>query len=178
MIIETIAESFGKKSLLLKMDPYMGGGAMIDQVSMTKSSWNVLPYRFEAGTPNIAGIIGLGAAIKYILSLKFTNILAAERVHFKKMRDALKSIKEVQVFGDDTAASPVFSFKINSIHNYDVGVLLDEMNICVRTGHLCAQPATKFLGTDSFVRASLCFYNTENEIDYFEDSLKKLIKMF
>jgi len=168
---------FGKKSLLLKMNPFMGGGNMISKVSILKSSWGELPHKLEAGTPNIAGIIGLGVAIKYILNIGFSNIRIQEELLTKKMWDSLSSIKNLNLFTKANPFSPIFSFNMTSAHNYDVGALLDEMNICVRTGNLCAEPASKLLNPKGFIRASLCFYNTEKEIVLFTSALKKTINM-
>jgi len=167
---------FGKKNLLLEMEPFIFGGNMIDQVSFSKSSWGKLPHKFEAGTANIAGVIGLGAAIKYILSLGLDEIKKREQVLTNLMWENLKSINNI-IINTTTPNSPIFSFNIKGAHNYDVGSLLDEMNICVRTGHLCAQPAIDFLGVAGFIRASLCFYNTEEEIVIFRSSIEKIIKI-
>ena len=122
---------YGKKELLLKMEPFMFGGNMIDEVSFSKSSWGKLPYKFEAGTVNIAGVIGLGAAFKYILSLGLDNIQQQEELLKEKMWEELSSNKNVVMGLTKKPDSPIFSFNINNIHNYDVGSLLDEMNICV-----------------------------------------------
>ena len=151
-------------------------GNMIDQVSFSKSSWGKLPHKFEAGTANIAGVIGLGVAIKYILSLGLNEIREREIMLTNLMWESLKSINNV-IINTTTPSSPIFSFNINGIHNYDVGSLLDEMNICVRTGQLCAQPAINSLGVPGLIRASLCFYNTEEEIKIFTSSIKKIMKI-
>ncbi len=168
---------YGKKELLLKMQPFMFGGNMIDLVSFNKSTWGKLPHKFEAGTVNIAGVIGLGAAIKYILSLGLHNIRKQEDLLKEKMWKELKSTKNVIMGLTKKPDCPIFSFNIKNTHSYDIGSLLDEMNICVRTGHLCAQPAIKSLGVSGFVRASLCFYNTEEEVCMFINALKKIIKL-
>ncbi len=168
---------YGKKELLLKMEPFMFGGNMIDLVSFSKSTWGKLPYKFEAGTVNIAGVIGLGAALKYILSLGLNNIQKQEDLLKEKMWEELGAAKNVVMGLTKKPDSPIFSFNIKSTHSYDVGSLLDEMNICVRTGHLCAQPAIKSLGVSGFVRASLCFYNTEEEVSVFISALKRIMKI-
>ncbi len=167
---------FGKKELLLDMEPFIFGGNMIDQVSFSKSSWGKLPHKFEAGTANIAGVIGLGAAIKYILSLGLNEIREREKMLTNLMWESLKSINNV-IINTTAPSSPIFSFNISGVHNYDGGSLLDEMNICVRTGQLCAQPAINSLGVPGLIRASLCFYNTEEEIKTFISSIKKIIKI-
>lgn len=168
---------FGKKELLLEMEPFVFGGNMIDQVSFSKSSWGKLPHKLEAGTANIAGVIGLGAAIKYISSLGLSNVKKREESLTKKMWENLKLINNIVVYNKKIPDSPIFSFNVSGIHNYDIGSLLDEMNICVRTGHLCAQPAIESLGAPGLIRASLCFYNTEKEIETFTSSIKKIIKL-
>ena len=168
---------YGKKELLLKMEPFMFGGNMIDLVSFSKTTWGKLPYKFEAGTVNIAGVIGLGAALKYILSLGLNNIQKQEDLLKEKMWEELGAAKNVVMGLTKKPDSPIFSFNIKSTHSYDVGSLLDEMNICVRTGHLCAQPAIKSLGVSGFVRASLCFYNTEEEVSVFISALKRIMKI-
>ncbi len=167
---------FGKKNLLLDMEPFIFGGNMIDQVSFSKSSWGKLPHKLEAGTANIAGVIGLGVAIKYMLSLGLDQIKKREQMLTDLMWEDLKSINNV-IINTSPPPSPIFSFNVSGVHNYDVGSLLDEMNICVRTGQLCAQPAIKSLGVPGFIRASLCFYNTEEEINVFTSSIKKIIKI-
>ena len=168
---------FGKKDLLLKMDPFIFGGNMIDQVSFSKSSWGNLPHKFEAGTANIAGVIGLGVAIQYILSLGLVEIKKREKMLTEKMWESLNSINNIIIKNPQAPDTPIFSFNINGVHGYDIGSLLDELNICVRTGHLCAQPAIESLGVSGLVRASLCFYNTEEEVEIFESSIKKITEL-
>jgi len=168
---------FGKKNLLLSMEPFIFGGNMIDQVSFSKSSWGKLPHKFEAGTANVAGVIGLGAAIKYILSLGLTEIQKREKLLITSLWQNLKSIDNLVVNGSKPPVSPIISFNIKGAHNYDIGSLLDEMNICVRTGRLCAQPAIDSLGLPGLIRVSLSFYNTEKEIEFFTSSIKKIIKI-
>ncbi len=168
---------FGKKELLLEMEPFLFGGNMIDNVSFSKSTWGKLPHKFEAGTSNIAGVIGLGASIKYLLSLGLSEIQKREKFLVEKIWNGLCSNKSVIIQSSAPPNLPILSFNIKKLHSYDVGSLLDEMNICVRTGQLCAQPGVKVFGVSGFVRASLCFYNTENEIEEFISSIKKIIKM-
>jgi len=168
---------FGKRELLLEMDPFFFGGNMINKVSFSESSWGQLPHKFEAGTSNIAGVIGLGASIKYLLSLGFSEIQKREGLLIEKMWAELYSNENIIIQSSAPPDSPILSFNIKKLHSYDIGSLLDEMNICVRTGQLCAQPAIKAFDVSGFIRASLCFYNTENEIEEFISSIKKIIKI-
>ena len=167
---------FGKKELLDIMPPYMGGGEMIDSVELKNSSWNKLPYKFEAGTPNIAGFIGLGEALLYLnkVGLDQINLLEQDLAH--TLYKELKKIKNL-VFYSNTKKIPICTFNIKGVHSYDLGALLNEQGVCVRTGHLCAQPATKLFKTNSFIRLSLSFYNTKEEIFQFITCLKKSIKI-
>ena len=167
---------YGKKSCLLKMDPFMYGGNMINKVSFENSSWGEIPHKFEAGTANIAGVIGLGESIKYISSVGLKNIQEREALLINKMWHHLKSIDEIIVYTNTMPTSPIFSFNLKNIHSYDAGSLLDEMNICVRTGHLCAQTAINSLGVSGLIRASLSFYNTEQEVELFFSAIKKVLK--
>ena len=167
---------YGKKELLKKMPPYMGGGEMIETVSMQDSSWNGLPHKFEAGTPNIAGFIGLGEAVSYVSNVGFDNIKSIEKHLSEELYNKLCEIEGVIFYGDRRNV-PICTFNIKGIHSFDIGSLLSEQGVCVRTGHLCAQPATVFFKSTSFIRVSLSFYNTSNEISIFIKSLKRAIKM-
>ena len=167
---------YGKKHLLDVMDPVNFGGNMINTVSFSKTTFGGLPQKLEAGTPNIAGVIGLGAAIEYINTIGIKNIYKAEQILAKKLWDNLSSNKHIVLSAKDCPNKPICSFNIKNKHHYDVGSILDEMNICVRTGKLCAQTATSKLNVNGLIRASLCFYNTEKEIDFFINSLNKVIK--
>ena len=167
---------YGKKSCLIKMEPFMYGGNMINEVSFEESSWGEIPHKFEAGTANIAGVIGLGESIKYISSVGLKNIQEREALLIKKMWHHLRSIDEIIVYTNTMPSSPIFSFNLKNIHSYDAGSLLDEMNICVRTGHLCAQTAINSLGVSGLIRASLSFYNTEQEVELFFSAIKKVLK--
>ena len=167
---------YGKKTLLDVMDPINFGGNMINTVSFSKTTFGELPHKLEAGTPNIAGVIGLGAAIEYINTIGIKNIYNAEQILANKLWDNLSSNKHIVLSAKDCPNKPICSFNIKNKHHYDVGSILDEMNICVRTGKLCAQTATSKLNVNGLIRASLCFYNTEKEIDFFIKSLNKVIK--
>ena len=167
---------FGKKHLLDIMDPVNFGGNMINTVSFSKTTFGELPQKLEAGTPNIAGVIGLGAAIKYINDIGMENISNSEKILAKKLWNGLSSNKHIVLSAKDCPNKPICSFNVKNKHHYDVGSILDEMNICVRTGKLCAQTAISKLNVSGLIRVSLCFYNTEKEIDFFIKSLNKAIK--
>lgn len=167
---------YGKEMYLEKMPPIMGGGDMIDRVSFEKTTYNDLPHKFEAGTPNIAGFIGLGKAIDYMNNIGIEHIEEYEHELTAYMTQKLSTIEKLRVLGPEHRAS-VFSFVIEGLHALDIGTLLNEYGIAVRTGHHCAQPLLERLGVTSTVRASLAFYNTKEEIDYFIDKLNKIIDM-
>ena len=158
------------------MPPYMGGGEMIESVSLEKSSWSNLPHKFEAGTPNIAGFIGLGSAISYMNGVGLEKIKHIETALTNESYLELGRIENIVFYGEKGSV-PICSFNIKGIHSYDLGAILSEQGVCVRTGNLCAQPATSFFKTNSFIRASLCFYNTKEEIHNFINCLKRAIKM-
>ena len=169
---------YGKKNKLDSLSPFLGGGHMIKEVSMEKFSYNDTPWKFEAGTPNIAQVIGLGEAIK------FYNSNVDEKIHkythqlFKYLIQKLKSINEVKLYPNQFESNgPVVSFSIDKLHAYDIAKLLDTFNICIRAGHHCAQPILNKYNVTSVNRVSLYFYNTKEEIDIFYNSLLKVIKI-
>lgn len=168
---------YGKKEILNKLPPYQGGGDMIKTVTLEKTTYNDLPHKLEAGTPNIAGGIGLGVAIEYLNNIGFDLI----QKHEKELLDygtlKLKEIDRVRIIGDSAHKASVISFIVNGIHPYDLGVLLDKMGIAVRTGHHCTQPIMDFFKIPGTIRASFSFYNTKQEIDLFITGLKKAIMM-
>lgn len=167
---------YGKRNILNSMPPYMGGGEMVNSVSILESSWNALPYKFEAGTPNISGFVGLGAAFLYIKKLGLEKIQSLEGELANVLYEELGKIKNI-VFYSKKSDVPICTFNIGGIHSYDLGALLSEQGVCVRTGHLCAEPSARLFKTHGFVRASLSFYNTKKEVLYFVSCLKKSIKM-
>ena len=169
-----IGALWGRKELLDAMPPYQGGGEMIETVSFAGTSYNVLPYKFEAGTPNIAGAIGLGAAIDYLQSLDMTALAEHE---FAVLNYALEKGEEFQGLkrvGNPNQLAGVFSFLLDGTHPSDVGMLLDQQGIAVRTGHHCAQPLMAQYGIPGTVRASFAFYNTKEEVDRLFAGLKKV----
>jgi len=166
---------YGKEKLLEEMPPYMGGGEMIKEVKFSGTSYNDLPYKFEAGTPNIGDVIGFKEAINYIENLGKDQIIQYE----DKLRDyaqkELNSIDGFRIIGNSENKIGIFSFTIENFHYYDLGLLLDAKGIAVRTGHHCTQPLMDKYNLDGTARVSLALYNTEEEVDFFVDSVKNLL---
>lgn len=169
---------YGRKELLEAMPPYQGGGDMIASVSFEKTTYNELPYKFEAGTPNIEGVIGLGPALDYIQKVGFDAIQQYENELLVYTGTVLKHISGVKLIGEPKVRSSVYSFQLNGIHPHDTGTILDLEGVAIRTGHHCAQPVMKRLGVPATARVSISFYNTKEEIDYFALSLQKVFEVF
>lgn len=166
---------YGKEVFLEKMIPYQGGGEMIGRVSFEKTTFNELPFKFEAGTPNYIDIIAFGEAIKYLEALGWENIQKHEEELLNYCTIALKQIPNLKIYGESTHKSGVISFRVGNLHHYDIGMLLDKMGVAVRTGHHCAQPLMDRFGVEGTVRVSFAIYNTKAEIDVFIEALKKTI---
>ncbi len=164
---------YGKESWLHKLPPYQGGGEMIKEVTFEKTTYADLPHKFEAGTPNIAGGIVLGAAVDYMNSIGFENIQKQEKELLEYATQKLLEIEGLKIFGTATAKTSVISFNINGIHPYDIGTIVDKLGIAVRTGHHCAQPIMNFFNIPGTIRASFAFYNSKQEIDIFVEAVKK-----
>ncbi len=164
---------YGKESWLNALPPYQGGGEMIKTVTFEKTTYNELPYKFEAGTPDVAGAIGLGAAIDYIETLGRDNIFKAEEELLAYAMQALTNVKGLRIVGPLTNRVGSISFLLDSFHPFDVGEILDKQGIAVRTGHHCTQPVMDFFKIPGTVRASLAFYNTKAEIDQLVKGLEK-----
>jgi cysteine desulfurase/selenocysteine lyase len=156
---------YGKESLLNAMPPYQGGGDMIDQVTFEKTTYNDLPHKFEAGTPNIAGGIALGAAIDYLNIIGMQNIEAYEADLLAYATEQLRAIDGLKIIGTAANKAGVISFKIDDLHHYDLGIMLDRKGIAIRTGHHCTQPLMQRLGVTGTARASLAFYNNRADVD-------------
>jgi cysteine desulfurase/selenocysteine lyase len=169
---------YGRKSLLNAMPPYQGGGDMIKVVTFEKTTYADLPYKFEAGTPNIAGGIGLGAALDYIGRLGIEAIAAYEHALLEYGTEALSRIPGLRLIGTAREKASVLSFVMEGIHPHDIGTLLDRQGIAVRTGHHCAQPVMDFFDVPATTRASLAFYNTFGEIDALVAGLQKVKEVF
>ena len=174
-----IGALYGKEELLLQLPPYQGGGEMIKEVHFEESTYADLPYKFEAGTPNICGGIAFGATIDYIQQLGMEAIAAHEHKLLEYAIAKLQNIEGITLYGNDDLSkrTAVISFNLQNIHPYDVGVILDQFGIAVRTGHHCAQPIMDFYCIPGTVRASFAVYNTFEEIDTFVEAVKKAQKM-
>lgn len=169
---------YGKEELLTQMPPWQGGGEMIKEVQFEKTTYNELPFKFEAGTPDFIGIIGLGEAIRYVNGIGLDDIAAYEHRVLEYALEQMHAVPGMRIFGEAPHKSLVLSFALGDIHHSDVGILLDKMGIAVRTGQLCAEPVMQHYGVTGMVRASLAMYNTKEEIDLFCGGLKKVATMF
>lgn len=168
---------YGKEAWLCKLPPYQGGGEMIDQVTFEKTTYADLPHKFEAGTPNIAGGVGFGAAVDYMNNIGFEAIAAHENDLMRHATEKLKKIEGLHIYGDVDNKVAVISFNVEGIHPYDIGTLLDKMGIAVRTGHHCCQPIMDHFKIPGTVRASFAFYNTHEEVVRFIAGVEKAVGM-
>lgn len=168
---------YGKAHLMEEMTPFLNGGEMIKEVDYDSVTFNDLPYKFEAGTPNIADTIALGTALDYMKTVGYDVIRQQERFLLHDATEKLSSIAGLRIIGTAKEKSPVISFLLGNAHAYDVGVLLDKMGIAIRTGHHCCQPLMKSMGIDGTCRASFAFYNTVEEVDILVDGLLRVQKM-
>lgn len=164
---------YGKEEVLNAMPPYQGGGDMIDRVTFEKTTYNILPHKFEAGTPHISGGIGLGLAFEYLNSIDFEGAMNHEKALLKYATEKLLSIDGLRIYGTADRKASTISFLIDGAHPFDVGVLLDKQGIAVRTGHHCTQPIMDFYGIPGTVRASFAFYNTFDEVDALHKALER-----
>lgn len=169
---------YGKEKWLEQLPPYQGGGEMIKQVSIQKTTYADLPFKFEAGTPNVGDAMGLEAAIRFVSYMRLDSIEASECYLLEYATQKLLELGNVRIIGTAKNKASVLSFLLKDIHPYDTGVLLDKMGIAVRTGHHCAQPVMDKLGIPGTVRASFAVYNTTQEIDLMVEALKKITQMF
>jgi cysteine desulfurase / selenocysteine lyase len=169
---------YGKQALLEAMPPFQGGGDMIRSVTFEKTEYNVLPYKFEAGTPDVAGIIGLGAAIDYVNTIGIGRIAAYESDLLEYGTAAFSEVRGIRMIGTAPSKASVISFVIDGVHPHDVGTILDQEGIAVRTGHHCAQPVMDRFQIAATTRASLAFYNTTAEIDALIAGIRKVQEFF
>lgn len=169
---------YGKKNLLEVLPPWQGGGEMIKEVRFEKTTYNELPFKFEAGTPDFIGIIGLGEAIKYVNSVGLAQIAPYEHELLRYAMERMREIPNIRLYGEAPEKSSVISFGIEGIHHFDMGTLLDKMGIAVRTGQLCAEPVMRHYDVTGMVRASIGMYNTREEIDRLCEGVKKVEKLF
>ncbi len=168
---------YGKREWLEKIPPFISGGQMIDQVTPTKVTFNILPYKFEAGTPNVADVIGLGAAIDYINQFDFAQLQEYEEGLLAYGLDLLKSIPGMKIYGDPKHRSAIMPFNIEGIQHYDLGILLDTKGVAVRTGQHCTQPIMDALHIPGTVRASVALYNTREDLDALAHGIERVMRM-
>ena len=169
---------YGKRKWLDKIPPFLGGGEMIDRVTFTKTTYNQLPYKFEAGTPNYVGAIGMASAIDYLNENGNQLFIDYEHELVTTASLQLKKIEGLKIYGEAPLKAGIISFNIDGIHSFDLGILLDQLGIAVRTGRLCADPVMDHFGVENMVRASFAFYNTVEEIEIFYKGLIKIKAMF
>ena len=168
---------YGKENLLNKLPPYQGGGEMIATVTFEKTTYTGLPHKFEAGTPNIAGGIAFGAALDYMNSIGYKAIASYEAELLDYATAVLKELPGLKIYGEAPEKTAVISFNVKGIHPYDIGSILDQMGIAVRTGHHCAQPIMDYFQIPGTIRASFSFYNTKEEVDRLIEGLRKAMAM-
>ena len=169
---------YGKQKWLEAMPPYQGGGEMIATVTFEKTTYNEIPFKFEAGTPDFVGTTALATALDYVSGLGIDNIAGYEHELLDYATERLRSIEGMRIIGEAENKSSVLSFLVKDIHPYDMGMLLDKLGIAVRTGHHCAEPLMNYYGIPGTVRASLAFYNTREEIDLLVEAIERIVKMF
>ncbi len=169
---------YGKEEWLDRLPPYQGGGEMIQSVSFEKTTFNELPFKFEAGTPDYIGTTSLAKALDYVSAIGMDNIAAHEHELTQYAMQRMKQIEGMRIFGEAEHKSSVISFLVGNIHHLDMGTLLDRLGIAVRTGHHCAQPLMQRLGVEGTVRASFALYNTKEEIDVLVAGIERVSKMF
>ena len=169
---------YARESLLKNMPVFMGGGDMIRTVSFEKTEYNELPYRFEAGTPHIAGAIGLAAAVEYLQGIGMERIAARETHLLNYGTQVLSAVDDLQMYGTAPDKAGVLSFLVSNIHPHDLGTVLDHQGVAIRTGHHCAEPVMQFFGIAGTARASVAFYNTEHELDQLAEGIGLAVEMF
>ena len=169
---------YGKRGLLEQMPPWQGGGEMIKEVRFEKTTYNDLPFKFEAGTPDFIGVIGLGEALEYVKGIGLQDIASYEHDLMNYAMEQIRTVPNIILFGEAAEKSSVISFGIGGIHHFDLGTLLDKMGIAIRTGQLCAEPVMQHYGVTGMARASIAMYNTRVEIDVFCEGLRKIEKIF
>ena len=169
---------YGKEKWLTELPPFQGGGDMVDKVTFEKTTYNELPFKFEAGTMNYPAAIGLGSALDYVTGLGRADIAKREKELLEYATEKLSGIKGLKIYGNSASKISTISFLLDKIHQYDTGMILDKMGIAVRTGTHCAQPVMDRYGIGGTIRASICFYNTKEEIDSLAAGVEKVISMF
>lgn len=169
---------YGKQALLEAMPPYQGGGDMIRKVTFEDTEYNTLPYKFEAGTPSIADVVGLGAAIDYLTDVGMDNVAAYEAELLDYATEKAKQIEGLRIIGEAKDKGAILSFVLDKIHPHDIGTMLDSLGIAIRAGHHCAMPVMDFFEVPATARASFAMYNTKEEIDVLMNGIEQLIEVF
>jgi cysteine desulfurase/selenocysteine lyase len=169
---------YGREDLLESMPPYQGGGDMILEVSFTGTTYNELPYKFEAGTPNISGVVGLGAAVDYLQSVGMSHIEKHEQQLLDYLTAKLKTVEGIRLIGTAAKKASVQSFTVDDIHSHDLGTILDHQGVAIRTGHHCAMPVMDFFGVSGTARASLALYNNTDDVDRLIEAIVKARQIF
>ncbi len=169
---------YGKSALLDAMPPYQGGGDMIRSVSFEGTTYNTLPYKFEAGTPNIAGVVGLGAAVDYVTNIGFDALVAHEQASLSYATLSVMDIPELRIIGTALEKTGILSFTMNGIHPHDIGTILDQQGIAIRTGHHCTMPLMAHFGISATARASFALYNTKAEVDKLITAIYRVKEVF
>ena len=168
---------YGKRELLNKMPPYMGGGDMVDKVTFAKTTYAPLPLKFEAGTSNFIGAVGLAEAIKFVQSLPAEEVEQHEKALLDYATEQLLQIEGLHIYGTTADKTPIISFNVEGCDHYDIGMILDKMGVAVRTGHHCAEPTMARFGTNGVVRASIALYNNKTDIDNLVAAVKRAVAM-
>lgn len=169
---------YGKKEWLEKLPPYQGGGEMIDTVTLDEVTFNELPYKFEAGTPNVADVAAFGTAIDFMGQVGVENIAAHENELLNYTSERMSSIEGLRVFGNASEKAAVYSFLVGDIHPYDMGTIIDKMGVAVRTGHHCAEPVMNYYNIPGTIRASFAIYNTKEDVDRLIEAVERAKQMF
>jgi len=173
-----IGALYGKAALLEAMPPYQGGGDMISSVTFEKTTYNKIPFKFEAGTPNVEGSVGFGAAIEYLNAIGIDRIAAYEHEVLEYATGKISAISAVRIIGTARERASVLSFIIEGVHPHDIGTILDQEGIAIRTGHHCAQPIMQRFGIPATARASFAFYNTKEEVDALARGIERVKEVF
>lgn len=169
---------YGRRKWLDAMPPFLGGGEMIDRVTFEKTTYNELPHKFEAGTPHYVGAIALGAAIQYLAGLGIQQVARYEHDLLSLATESMKQFDDLRIFGESADKTGVITFQLGDIHPFDLGTLLDQLGVAVRTGRLCADPVMDYFGVPAMTRASFAFYNTPGEVEQFVGALRRIRNMF
>ena len=169
---------YGRLEMLDAMPPFMGGGDMIETVTFEKTTWAPAPQKFEAGTPDIAGAIGLGAAIDYLEAIGLDRIGAWEHELLEYATEKMSAIPELRIIGTAREKAGVISFVLDGVHPHDIGTILDQRGVAIRAGHHCAQPLMELLGVPATARVSLSMYNTRADVDVLVDAIRETVELF